>query len=58
MKTLNQILWENVLSHLDLGENGAYDEMNDLENDLTSSFKEWLEQHNTHLFALNNLVIR
>ena len=43
MKTLREFLWEECLQHLDLGENGPYDEMTDLENDLLKAVYNWLE---------------
>lgn len=43
MTTLKEFLWEECLQHLDLGENGPYDEMQELENDLNTAIQKWLE---------------
>jgi hypothetical protein len=44
MITLKELLWKNCLQHLDLGENGPYDEMTELEADIIKAVKEWLTQ--------------
>jgi hypothetical protein len=47
MKTFSQILREKALQYLDLGENSVYDEMEELEDDITQAVKEWLDQRLT-----------
>lgn len=44
MTTLKEFLWKECLQHLDLGENGAYDEMRELESDLNTAIKKWLQE--------------
>jgi hypothetical protein len=40
--TIHDFLWEECLQHLDFGENGPYDEMQELEADLIKAFEKWL----------------
>jgi hypothetical protein len=42
MTTIKELLWQECLHHLDLGENGPYDEMQELEADLIKAFEKWL----------------
>ncbi len=44
MKSLRDFLWEECLQHLDLGENGPYDEMGELESDICRAVEKWLRQ--------------
>ena len=48
MKDLNDYLWEECLQHLDLGENGPYDEMAELQADIVKAIKGWLEERRAH----------